>query len=95
MSNFSFRSWAPGIENPHYPTRSVYWTVLNHETTDSTVFQFKHDALTYKKTLPHATVYFHWFDDAFAKLNVAVEPLQTHNELCRLRWNCDNNNVIE
>ena len=85
MSNFSFRSWAPGIENPHYPTRSVYWTVLNHETTDSTVFQFKHDALTYKKTLPHATVYFHWFDDAFARLNVAVEPLQTHNELCRLR----------
>jgi len=85
MSNFSFRSWAPGIENPHYPTRSVYWTVFNHETTASTVFQFKHDALTYKKTLPHATVYFHWFDDAFARLNVAVEPLQTHNELCRLR----------
>jgi hypothetical protein len=59
--------------------------VYNHETTASTVFQFKHDALTYKKTLPHATVYFHWFDDAFARLNVSVEPFQTHDELCRQR----------
>ena len=85
MSNFSFRAWAPGIENPHYPTRSVYWTVLDHEINASTVFIFKHDALTFKKTLPHATLYFHWFEDAFARLNLSVEPLQTHNELCRQR----------
>ena len=85
MSNFSFRSWAPGIENPHYPTRSVYWTVLNHETNTSTFFQFKHDALTYKKKLLHSTVYFHWFEDSFARLNLSVEPFQTHNELCRQR----------
>jgi len=85
MSNFSFRSWAPGIENPHYATRSIYWSVFNHETNASVDFQFKHDALTYKKTLPHATVYFHWFDDAFARINVSVEPQQTHNELCRQR----------
>ena len=84
MSNFSFRSWTY-IDNPHYATRSIYWIVLNHETNVSTTFSLKHDALTYKKTLPHATVYFHWFDDAFARLNVAVEPLQTHDELCRQR----------
>ena len=85
MSNFSFRSWAPAIENPHYTTRSTYWSVFNHETNTSTSFQFKHDALTYKKTLPHATVHFHWFDDAFARINVSVEPLATYNELCRRR----------
>jgi len=85
MSNFSFRAWAPQIDNPHYPTRSIYWSVFNHETNASTVFQFKHDALVFKKTLPHATVYFHWFDDAFARLDVSVEPLQTHDELCRQR----------
>jgi len=85
MSNYSFRSWAPGIENPHYATRSIYWSVFNHETNTSTDFQFKHDALTYKKTLPHATVYFHWFDDAFARINVSVEPPETYGELCRRR----------
>ena len=85
MNNFSFRSWAPYIDNPHYPTRSVYWTVINHETNASTVFQFKHDALVFKKTLPHSTVYFNWFEDAFARLNVAVQPIHTHDELCRQR----------
>ena len=85
MSDFSFRSWAPGIVNPHYSARSVYWTVFNHETNVSTEFLFKHDALIFKKTLPHATLYFHWFEDAFARLNVSVEPLQTHAELCRQR----------
>ena len=85
MSNFSFRSWAPNIANPHYPTRSVYWTVFNHQTNVSTEFLFKHDASTYKKTLPHATLHFHWFEDAFARLNVSVEPLPNHAELCRQR----------
>ncbi|WP_353482066.1 hypothetical protein [Haliscomenobacter sp.] len=51
----------------------------------STEFLFKHDALIFKKTLPHATLYFHWFEDAFARLNASVEPPQTHAELCRQR----------
>lgn len=84
MSNFSFRPWTY-IDNPHYVARSIYWTVRNHESNVSTAFPLKHDALTYKKTLPHATVYFHWFDDALARLDVSVEPLQTHDELCRQR----------
>ena len=85
MSDFSYRSWAPNITNTHYTTRSIYWTVFNHKTNTTTAFSFKHDALTYKKTLPHATVYFHWFDDAFARLNVSQEPLSSYNELCRQR----------
>jgi hypothetical protein len=59
--------------------------VFDHETNVSTEFLFKHDALIFKKTLPHATLYFHWFEDAFARLDVSVEPLLTHAELCRQR----------
>jgi hypothetical protein len=63
----------------------VSWTVFDHETNTSTAFPFKHDALVYRKTLPHATLYFNWFEDAFARLNCSVEPTQTHDELCRRR----------
>ncbi|NDH69657.1 MAG: hypothetical protein EBY22_17530, partial [Gammaproteobacteria bacterium] len=37
------------------------------------------------KTLPHATIYFHWYEDEFARINASLEPEESHDELCRQR----------
>lgn len=84
MINFSLRQWEH-LYNPHHPDRSCYWTVLNHETNQSTKFNFKHDAMVYQQALPHGTLYFHWYEKEFAKLSVSAEPVESHAELCRQR----------
>jgi len=81
MTNFYLRQW----DYLHETTQPFYWTVFNHETAHSTRFNFKHDAIVYRKTLPHATLYFHWYEEQFSKLNVALEPLESYSELCRQR----------
>ena len=81
MSNFSLRQW----EHLHQSDWSWYWTVFNHESNQSTQFNFKHDAVVYQKILPHATLYFHWYENEFARLNVTAEPPESHAELCRQR----------
>lgn len=84
MSNFSLRQWE-GLSNPHFRDRPCYWTVFNHETQTSTKFYYKHDAIVYQRLFPHATIYFHWYEPEFARLNVAAEPVESHDELCRQR----------
>jgi len=84
MTNFSLRQWEH-LHNPNYLGRSCYWSVFNHETNQSVDFNYKHDAIVYKKTLPHATIYFHWYEKEFARLNVSQEPVESHDELCRQR----------
>jgi hypothetical protein len=84
MNNFSIRQLESQY-NPHHPDRTWYWTVFNHETAQSIQFNYKHDALIYQQTLPHATLYFHWHENQFAKLNVTLEPVESHAELCRQR----------
>ena len=81
MSNFYLRHW----DYLHQTAQPFYWTVFNHETAQSTRFNFKHDAIVYRKILPHATLYFHWYEQQFSKLNVSVEPPESHAELCRQR----------
>jgi hypothetical protein len=81
MSNYYLRNW----EHIHQHTQPFYWTVFNHETAESTRFLYKHDATVYQKILPHATLYFHWYEDEFARLNVSIEPPESHAELCRQR----------
>ena len=84
MVNFSLRQWEH-LYNPNHPDRSCYWTVLNHETNQSTKFNYKHDAMVYQQALLHGTLYFHWYEKEFAKLNVSMEPVESHAELCRQR----------
>jgi len=84
MTNFSLRQWDKNI-NSHYPSRPTYWSVLNHETNSSVIFHYKNDALIYQGLLPHATVYFHWYDQEMSRLNVSFEPIESHDELCRQR----------
>ena len=73
------------IQNSHYQDRAIYWTVKNYETNADTRFDSKIDAMLYCNTLPHATAHFHWYEDAFARLNPSVEPVETLAELCRQR----------
>lgn len=67
------------------PQASLSWDVLNHETNTVTSFPVKLDALLYQQTLPHATVYFNWYDDMFAKFAYYTEPAETLAELQRKR----------
>ena len=84
MSNFSLRQWEH-FHNPYYPDRPCHWTVFNHETNQSIKFNFKHDAIVYQRLLPHATIYFHWYEQEFSRINANIEPVETHDELCRQR----------
>ena len=84
MNNFSIRQ-LESHHNPHYPDRSWYWTVFDHETAQSTQFSYKHDAIVYQKLLPHATLYFHWYEREMARLNLTIEPAESHAELCKQR----------
>jgi hypothetical protein len=82
--DFSINYWLRNT-NPHHPERPVYWTVYNHETKTSIPFNLKFDAEQYRKTLPHATTYFHWYETEMARLDTTKEPLLSTKELCRLR----------
>jgi hypothetical protein len=73
------------IQNPHYGSRSFYWSVKNYETGTVTSFNTKIDAFLYCNTLTHATAHFHWYEDAFARLGIGVEPVETLAELCKQR----------
>lgn len=83
-SNFSTNQLL-SIQNSHYQDRAVYWTVKNYETNTETRFNSKIDAVLYRDTLPHATAHFHWYEDAFSRLNPSIEPTETLAELCRQR----------
>ena len=84
MTTFSLRQW-DSRANPHFKNKPCYWSVFNHETSQSAVFYYKHDALVYRQLLPHATVYFHWYEEEFSRLDVSIEPSESHDKLCRQR----------
>ena len=80
----SLRQWVT-ISNEQHKERPIWWTVYDHETQLSTKFNFKADALLFKRTLPHATAYFHWYEDELARLNWSVEPTESCVELRKQR----------
>ena len=63
----------------------ISWDVLNHETNIKTSFPVKLDALMYQRTLPHATVYFNWYEDLFKSFPFFQEPTETLEELKKQR----------
>lgn len=63
--------------------RHIYWSVVDHEINTRTTFDIKLDALLYKNTLKHATLYFHWYENQFA--NNHQEPPESYEELRKLR----------
>lgn len=83
--NYSMRYWASSISNPHYFGKPLSWSVLDHTTQKKTVFNFKADALLFKKKLPHATVYFHWYEQEMSRLDWSKEPEESYYELCKQR----------
>jgi hypothetical protein len=83
--NHSMRYWAASISNSNYSGKPLTWSVLDHTSQTRTVFNFKADALLFKKTLPHATVYFHWYEQEMSKLNWSLEPIESYSELCKQR----------
>ena len=82
-NSLSIRPWM--YANEQHKTRPIFWSVFNHENQISTKFDFKSDALLFKKKLPHATLYFHWYEDEMSKLHWNVEPTETYAELCKHR----------
>lgn len=84
MNNFSVRPFGE-IHNHHHPNRPIYWTVLDHETNQNRVFDYKSDALLYQQSLSHATLYFSWYEEEFSRLRINLRPEQSYQELCRLR----------
>jgi hypothetical protein len=65
--------------------RHISWDVLNHETNITQSFSLKIDALVYERTLPHATVYFNWYEDLFKRAAFFEEPSESLAELQRQR----------
>jgi len=63
--------------------RPIYWSVLDHDTKTSTAFNTKLEALIFKNTLAHATVYFHWYEHQFT--NNGQEPQESYEELKKQR----------
>jgi hypothetical protein len=82
--NFSINNWLQNT-NSHYQTSPVSWSVVNHTNNISTKFKFKLDAFSFKKQLPHATIYFHWYEEEMKRLSIGVEPELTTAELYKLR----------
>lgn len=73
------------IENQWDNRRHLYWSVFNHETQTSQPFVTKIDAILYKNQLPHATIYFHWYDEVFSQVDTSIEPIESYPELLRQR----------
>lgn len=79
------RYWAASIANSNYVSKPIFWSVLDHTTQTTTTFNFKADALLFKKKLPHATVYFHWYENEMSKIDWSKEPAESYQELCKQR----------
>jgi len=73
------------IENQWDNRRYIYWSVFNHETQSSQQFNNKLEAILYKNQLPHATIYFHWYDEVFDRVDTSIEPFDSYPELLRQR----------
>jgi hypothetical protein len=73
------------IENQWDNRRHISWSVFNHETNASLSFNNKLEATLYKNTLPHATIYFHWYDETFSAIDTTVEPPESYRELLKQR----------
>lgn len=73
------------IENSWDNRRHIYWSVFNHETHTSQSFDTKLEATIYKNQLPHATIYFHWYDEVFDQVDTSIEPIESYTELLRQR----------
>ena len=73
------------IKNPHVNKRHISWDVLNHETNTVQSFGVKLDALLYQRTMPHATVYFNWYDDLIRNTVFYQEPTESLAELKKQR----------
>lgn len=73
------------ITNSHVDKRHISWDVVNYETNTVQSFSVKLDALIYQRTLPHATLYFNWYDDLFKNSTFFQEPTQSLGELKKQR----------
>lgn len=71
------------IDNGLGNARHIYWSVVDHETNTRATFDIKLDALVYKKTVKHGTLYFHWYESQFASNH--QEPLESYEDLKKLR----------
>jgi len=56
---------------------------MDHESNTRATFDTKLDALVYKKTVRHATLYFHWYENQF--LNNLQEPEESYEDLKKFR----------
>lgn len=79
----SFARKILNIDNGIGNDRPIQWSVLDHETKTSNKFNTKLDALLYKNTLSHATLFFHWYENQF--IGKIAEPADTFEELKRQR----------
>jgi hypothetical protein len=71
------------IDNGLGNSRPIYWSVVDHETNTRTTFDTKLDALVYKNTIKHATLYFHWYENQFT--NNHQEPIESYEDLKKQR----------
>jgi len=69
----------------HHKSSGLSWDVLNHETNTVQNFPIKLDALLYQRTLPHATIYFKWYEDLFKRVPFYQEPIESLAELKKQR----------
>ena len=73
------------IENSWDNVRHICWTVINHETGSAQTFNNKLEAVFAQRVLPHATIYFNWYEQLFNQFEFQIEPIESYSELLRQR----------
>jgi hypothetical protein len=73
------------IENPWDTARHLTWTVVNHATGTEQIFTNKLEAICAQRLLPHATIYFNWYEHLFSQFDFHCEPTEPYTELVRQR----------
>ena len=73
------------IENPWDNYRHLTWTVVNHVTGVSQIFTNKLEAVCAQRLLPHATVYFNWYEHLFSQFDFHIEPTESYSDLVKQR----------
>ena len=73
------------IENEWNNSRHIYWTVLNHETKSEQTFSNKLEAVFAQRLLPHATIYFNWYEQLFNQFDYHIEPVESYSDLVQQR----------
>lgn len=69
----------------YYHNSDIYYTVAGSINGPATRFSTKTQAMDYHMLHPNQQIYFHWYEDAWKKSNVHINPTETYHQLLKER----------